>query len=288
MARKSPNITVFRYLDYRPYLRDWYADAKKNRPGFSLRSFSKTAGFRSTNFFKLVMDGDRNLTEKSVLPFMRGLSLTKQEQEFFKNLVFFTQTRAFDKKDFYYQKMLQSRKFSALKPLEKKAYDFMISWYHPAVRELVVAKDFDGTPEYLSERIRPPITVAQAARSLDLLTALGFIQRTPDGRWIQSDALITTGAELQSRALLLYHQKILELSKTRLLELAPEKRDVSSLTLGVLPEQIPALKEKIREFRSEIMKFVSTNENQSEVVLLNIQMFPITGPRETTEGKENV
>lgn len=32
----------------------------------SLRTFSKHAGFKSPNFFKLVMDGDRNLTEDSL------------------------------------------------------------------------------------------------------------------------------------------------------------------------------------------------------------------------------
>jgi uncharacterized protein (TIGR02147 family) len=286
VGRRSPNIAVFGYLNYRAYLKDWYEDAKKNHPGFSFRSFSQAAGFRSTNFYKLVMDGNRNLTEKSILPFMCGLRLTKQEQDFFKNLVFFTQARTFDKKDFYYQKMLQSRRFSALKPLDKKAYDFMTCWYHPVVRELVMADDFDGTPEYVSERVRPHITVAQAAKSLELLAALGFIQKTPEGRWTQVDALITTGAELKSRALLLYHQNLLELARTRLTEISPENRDVSSLTLGILPEQLPVLKEKIREFRSEIIKLVSTNENSSEVVLLNIQLLPVTGPRENGEGME--
>jgi uncharacterized protein (TIGR02147 family) len=286
MGRRSPNITLFKYLDYRTYLRDWYADAKENRPGFSLRSFSKDAGFRSTNFFKLVMDGDRNLTEKSVVGFMQGLRLTKQEQDFFKNLVFFTQNRTIEKKDYYYQRMLQSRKFSSLKPLEKKAYDFMTSWFHPVVRELAVAPDFDGTPDYLAERIRPPISVAQAAKSLELLTDLGLLQKTQDGRWAQTDALISTGAELKSRALLLYHQNLLELAKSRLGETAPELRDVSALTIGVLPEQIPALKKMIGDFRSEVMKLMSTNDNATDVVLLNIQMFPVTGPREAQPSGE--
>jgi hypothetical protein len=58
------------------------------------------------------------------------------------------------------------------------------------------------------------------------------------------------------------------------------------MTFGVLPEQVPVLKEKIREFRSEIMKFVSINEKSSDVVLLNIQLFPVTGPPKPEEGSE--
>ncbi len=45
---------------------------------FSYRVFSRLAGFKSSNIFKLVMDGDRNLTEESLKKFILGLSLTGQ------------------------------------------------------------------------------------------------------------------------------------------------------------------------------------------------------------------
>ena len=74
MTTKKNDITInlFRYDDYRKFLKDWYNNAKASRGSFSFRTFSKRAGFKSTNIFKLVMDGDRNLTEESLPNFIKG------------------------------------------------------------------------------------------------------------------------------------------------------------------------------------------------------------------------
>src|SRR3990167_1961122 len=217
-------INLFSYLDYRQFLRDWYLAAKKSRGSFSFRTFSKKAGFHSPNFFKLVMDGDRKLTEKSLSHFVTGLGLNKQEEEFFRNLVFFNQAKIHEQKDHYYQKLIQSRKFGQLKPIEKDQYDFYSTWYHPVIRELVVSKDFDGTPEWLVDRIHPKITWAQATKSIELLEKLGFIRKSPEGKWAQSTPLVTTGAESSSLVLLNYHQSLLGLTQQLLPEIPPEER----------------------------------------------------------------
>ncbi len=278
MARHRSKIQVFDYLDYRVYLRDWYADRKANGRGFSLRAFSKEAGFNSPNFLKLVKDGDRNLTEKSIVPFIKGLQLTQQEEEFFRNLVFYTQADSEEEKKHFYEGMLRSRKFSQVKPLEKEQYQFFSTWYHPIVRELMTSEAFDGTPEYLVGRIRPAITVFQAAQSMELLQKLGLIRRTPEGRWEQSDVVLTTGAELRSRALMKYHRELLEIAKVRLEEVPADQRDLSALTLGIRPGQVSLFKEKIREFRRQILEMVSANTSASEVVILSIQLLPASGP----------
>src|SRR5437868_5269216 len=129
MKASSSKISVFHYLDYRQYLRDWYHDAKSSRGSFSYRSFSKKAGFQSTNFLKLVMDGDRNLTEESLSKFALALKLNKQEQEFFRNLVFFNQAKTHEQKNQYYAKLLQSKKYSELKPIEKNQFEYYSTWF---------------------------------------------------------------------------------------------------------------------------------------------------------------
>lgn len=276
MGRKSLNIDVFRYTDYRLYLRDWYQSAKQSRGSFSFREFSRRAGFQSPNFYKLVMDGERNLTEESVTRFSSGLGLNKQEEEFFRNLVFFNQAKTHQTKDYYYQRLLQSRKFKQLKPIERNQYDFYSNWYHPVIRELVTAPDFDGTPEWIANRLVPDITPAQVKKSMELLESLELIERLPNGRWQQRDTLISTGAEAGSVVLMNYHQGMLDLIKSLLPRIPAAKRDVSALTLGVARERIPELKRKIQDFRKDILKMVSTDTEAQEVVLLSFQFMPVT------------
>src|SRR3990172_7163201 len=91
---------IFNYTDYRAFLADFYKEAKKTK-SISLRAFSKKAGFTSPNYPKMVMDGDRNLTEESITRFVSALELNKQEEEFFRNLVLFNQAKSHAKKNLY-------------------------------------------------------------------------------------------------------------------------------------------------------------------------------------------
>jgi uncharacterized protein (TIGR02147 family) len=81
---------------------------------------------------------------------------------------------------------------------------------------------------------------------------------------------------MESIALFNYHKNLLNLSQDILEQVAADKRDVSGMTLGISKEQLPLLKEKIREFRQEILKLVSVDTHPEEVIQLNIQMFPLT------------
>ncbi len=269
-------INVFQYTDYRTYLRDWYRAAKESRGSFSFRRFSHQAGFTSPNYFKMVMDGDRNLTEESLNKFVVALGFNKQEQEYFRNLVFFNQARNHEEKDAYYRRFLQLRKFNQLKPIEKHQYEYYSSWYHPVVRELVTAKAFDGTPEWIAGRIFPMITPQQAKRSLEILEQLGLIEKIGSGTWKQTSSLVSTGAETQELVLLKYHQNLLELSASALTQIPQAERDVSALTLGIRADSLPQIKRKVQEFRQDILKLVSTDTEPEKVVLLNIQLLPVT------------
>ncbi len=274
-THRSP-IKLFLYLDYRQFLRDWYAQRKARRGGYSFRAFSQRAGFQSPNFFKLVMDGDRNLTAESLEKFMVGLELNKQEQTFFRNLVLMNQAKTSEAQALAYQRLLQSRKFGQLKPLEKSQYEYYATWYHAVIREMVVSPEFDGTVAWLAERIVPRLSIAQIEKSLALLETLQMLQRTSEGRWRQTRTLVTTGPEVESVVLLNYHRRMLELASTVLSEVPANQRDFSTLTLGIVRSRVPELKQKIREFRQEILQMVATDEQPESVVQLNMQFFPLT------------
>jgi uncharacterized protein (TIGR02147 family) len=82
--RRSP-IDVFRYLDYRAFLADFYK-AKKRR-GFSYRAFSRTAGLGAPNYLKLVIGGERNLTKAMATRFAGACRLQGDAAAYFERLV---------------------------------------------------------------------------------------------------------------------------------------------------------------------------------------------------------
>ncbi len=269
-------INLFQYLDYREYLRDYYVEQKKTRAGFSLRTFSKKAGFGSSNLLKLVMDGERNLTEESLTKFMKGLNLNKKEQEFFRNLVHFNQAKTHENKNYYYHKLLQSKHFNNLKPMEKEQYEFYSTWYHAVVRELITSDKYDGHIDSLYEKITPKISVKEIEKSVALLENIGFIKKTKNGKWKVSDTIVTTGPECASVILMNYHKSFLNLVKEEIENVPPDHRDVSVLTLGVDKNKLPEIKKRVQKFRQDILKLVSDQKNPSEVLALAIQLLPLT------------
>ncbi len=279
LMKRSSGIDIFQYKDYRRFLQDWY-QAAKSTGALSYRSFAQRAGLKSINFLKFVMEGDRNLSEKSIAQFALALKLNKQESEFFRNLVFYNQAETHDDKNRAYQSLLRSRKYHDLKPIESAQYEYYSTWYHPAVRELVVAKANDGTPEWIASRLSPEVTVEQVVKSLELLERLGMIRKDEAGRWRQASLLVSTGAELASHVVHRYHKVLLDLAGHVMDDVsgngASHRRDVSTMTLGVAKERIPQLKKRVQEFRQDILKLVASDTEPEEVIQLNIQMFPLT------------
>lgn len=269
-------INIFEYLDYRKFLRDYYETHKKSRAGFSLRRFSEKAGFTSSNFLKLVMDGDRNLTQDSLSKFADGLGFNKQEREFFANLVHFNQAESHERKNFYYKKLIQFKNFSTVKPMQKEQYEFYSKWYHSVVRELVTSTQFRDDHSQIVDKIFPSITLKELEKSIELLHKLGFIKKDDQNHWIMAETVITTGSEPKAMVLTNYHKDFLDLTRNQIEKIPGTHRDISTLTLGVERSMIPELKSRIQNFRKEILKLVSTQTNADEVVVLAMQLLPVT------------
>ena len=78
---KNDRIDVFDYLDYRAYLRDYYAYIKDNKREFSFRTFSRKARLGSPSHFKRVIEGKRNLTLEMAEHFAHACGLDVQRAE---------------------------------------------------------------------------------------------------------------------------------------------------------------------------------------------------------------
>lgn len=268
--------TVFLYMDYRDFLKEWYAEAKKKHPSFSLRSFAKRAGFRSHNTLKLVMQGKRNLSTGSARQFVKGLKLERREGEYFETLVAYNQATDPEERQKFYERLLQQQEFSHVRTLLQDQYEYYSSWYHTAVRELVSHPDFKEDPLWISRHLSPNISPEEARQSLELLERLGLIAQAKGGRLHQTDKLLSTGPEVHSHTVAQYHRSVLDLAKSAIDRFPRDNRDISSLTLGISRAMLPVLKRRIQLFREEVMRLISTDQRTESVIQFNLQLFPLT------------
>jgi uncharacterized protein (TIGR02147 family) len=279
---KKPDL--FTYLDFRAFLKDAFQTRQDQEPKFSYRAFGKQAGYSSPNLLQLILSGRRDLSTAHLPGTIRALGLNKQEADFFANLVGFNQAADLEEKNFHYQRMIRSRKYAEVKPVEKGQFEYFDQWYHPVVRELLVHGEFDGTMAWLAAHVSPPITVAQAEKSVELLESLGLIRLdSSSNRWQHVDAAISTPSEVTSLAIANYHRAVLRLASDSIESFDPKDRDLRAVTLGIPKSAFPELKRRMEAFWRDLVALGDGGQGVEEVVQINLQLFPMSKPT----GPEN-
>jgi uncharacterized protein (TIGR02147 family) len=271
--RRSP-IDVFGYLDYRAFLADFYK-ARKHK-GYSYRAFSRAAGLGAPNYLKLVIAGQRNLTPPMAARFAGACGLAGEAAEYFEHLVEFNQASTAARRNASYAKIAGFDRYRRGHKLELAQAAYHSTWYLPAIRELVTSPSFDEDPERLAALLLPAIKPNEAKSALDTLLELGLLERDPHGRLRQASAVVSTGPETVGMHIANYHAEMMRRA-TAAMELVPAaQRDVSSVTFCISPRGLARVKKRIQEFRRELIALVEAEPDRSQVVQLNLQLFPLS------------
>jgi len=267
---------IFDYMNYREYLDDMYKEKKEMGAFYSFRIFSQKAGFKSPNFLKLVIKGERNLSKESVFKFVKALKLNRNEADYFENLVFFNQSKTLEEKNSYLKKMMKYRKKSDPHKIEESEYKYYSAWYHPVVRELAAAADFKDDYKKLGKMVIPPITPLEAEKSVKLLLNLDFIRKVENDGYRLTEKSLTTGPTVRSIAVANYHKEMMKLASESIERFSSQEREVTSLTLTVSEDTVDTIKQRLKQFREDLLELTDGEKNPQQVVQLNLQLFPLS------------
>lgn len=275
---KALHPNIFEYTDYRAFLRDCYIALKKNAPYFSYRYFAKAAGFNTSNFYKLVADGKRNLSSDGAEKFAKALKFNPREARYFKLLVLQNQAQTPQEKDFFLKQILRTGRVKNLKPLSQAQYDYYSRWFLLALRELVARSDFKNDPHWIATQFIPSISAKEASEGLATLIKLDLVKQRDDGCYEQTHTVVTSKDNLTGQAIVNYHQEMIRLGIDAITRFPAHEREISTLTIGASAEKVQKIKKMIQEFQNELMHELQTTSTVEKVVQLNFQLFPLTRP----------
>lgn len=270
-------LNLFEYTDYRRYLKDFYSSQKQASSTFSFRVFALRAKLSSPNYLKLVIDGQRRITDKNLPNFIRGLKLSRNEADYFRNLVFYQEADDVEAKTMHLRELvkIRGRVSREAKTLERDRFEILRTWHPWVIREMVLMADFRPDPEWISRRLRHKVTPAEVADALALLERLEFIRREGENYKV-SEPLITTGDDISLLLLNNLHRQFFEFAIQSVMnDKGPEKM-VSGVTIAIPASRLPEVKAVVREFRQEFNKRFSTSEGNDSVYHLSIAVFPLT------------
>jgi uncharacterized protein (TIGR02147 family) len=277
----APNL--FEFQDFRLFLRHWFQWKKKIQPHYSGAVFAKKAGLNSHTILGMVTRGERNLSHLSIRAFSRALGLKGKEANYFEKLVLFNQSTKSDDKAYYLEQLAgiaQGNGRVLLTKLQNYS-QYMSHWYVVAIRELVAVGDFKPDPDWISQRLKRKISRKQAEEALKLLLTLGLIEvdgATGQHKIVHPSLDIELGKV--DFALRNFHREFLERAKEAVDGESLDERELSSVTMAVSEEDLVLLREKVREFRKQlIQQFPITKTVRTKVIAVNTQVLVLTGPQ---------
>jgi|WetSurMetagenome_2_1015567.scaffolds.fasta_scaffold00822_19 uncharacterized protein (TIGR02147 family) len=267
---------IFKYIDYRKFLLDYYNEKKKTTHFFSYRYFSNKANVKSPVFLKQVIEGERNLTLQAIEKFIGALNLNKKEATFFRHLAQFNQSKTAFEKQEHYSVMLSMMDFVNEQRLTADQFVYFEKWYNSAMRELICLYDFHDNWDLLAKCVRPAITPKEAKQSVQLLLRLNLVKKQKNGAYKQTNAAITSGSDAVSLARRAFNGAMLLLARDSLESLPPEARNVSGITMGISKPCYEVLLAELAAFKERVISIVNRDEGSGRVYQFNFQLFPLS------------
>jgi uncharacterized protein (TIGR02147 family) len=247
--------------------------------------FSKKAGINASAFLYYVIEGKRNHTKSSIEKISSTIGHSKEENDYFENLVFFNQGKTIAEKAMYYSRIVECRKPLDIKTLEKDQYEFYSKWYHSIIREIACLVDFKDDYSLLGSYLMPPIGIKEAQSSIELLERLGLLERDENGLYHQTDAVIGVKPSGQDAFVIEKFQlEMLDLSKKSFDAVPRAERLSASTTFSISQATFELFKMKTREFRKELLEIAKLDSEPNRVYQFTFNLFPAT--RSTDDEKK--
>lgn len=277
LGEKSVIPRVIDYLNYREYLRDFYLAKKNEKKEYSYRVFLARGGLKSPSHLKMIIDSQRNLTSKTIAKYITALNLKdKNEQNYFDYLVQYNQSKDLDKKGDLFQLLMQEKGKKGLTLIEQAQYNFLANWYNVVIYVLIDMNHFVENDSRLIKILRSRVSKKMVEEAFVTLKILGFIEKSDNGVFRQTNGALSTSDDIKSIAIHKYHNSMIKLGLESLEKDDLQKREFNGVTLPINKDKLPLLKEKIREFRKEVNSLTSAYIDPTQVYQLNIQLFPLT------------
>ncbi len=271
----DPPPSIFRYFDFREYLRQAYAAEKSRNPVFSHRFIARELGSRSPSFFNDILNGRQLPSMAQSRGFVRLFRMTRKEAEHFEDMVLYAQAKTEKEKAACLAKLVSQTDASGHAVHEMFQKEYFKKWYYAAVRELLGVYDFRGDYAELASLLEPALTIGEALDAIQVLLHLKLIRKASQGRFERTarfmGVLDSSRAECIRPAL----HASLELAQRALDAHPPASRPFSSLTVGISAEAVARIDREAHAFRQRILEIASENDG-NQVYQLNLQLFPLS------------
>ncbi len=232
-------------LEFRVWLQDEFSRRCRTNSSYSLRAFAKQLDFDSSTLSQ-ILSGKRKVSDKIVQKVYDKLGQPPIKNE---------NTSS--------QYML----------LSMDAFTVISDWYHYAILDLTLIKNFKSDPVWISSQLG--ISQLEAKLAIERLLRLGMLVQKY-GKLKLSKVTNTNYIEGQTSSAHKEYQRQIITKALHAIDNCPQDRkDITSMTMAANSKKIKEAKEKIKKFRRELCAFLEDGEKDS-VYQMGVQLYPLT------------
>lgn len=256
-----------REKDYRDILREELETRCERNPRYSLRAFSRDLGISSSRLSE-VLAGRYGLSREAAQSIGKKLDWNENEIALFCDLVDSEHARAKKKRTEAKQRLQVDA--NPYQQLTLDSFQVISDWYHYAILELTLIRDFKSDPKWIARRLGISDHIVIAA--IDRLKRLDLLVEE-EGKLRATDGFTATPSGIPSDALKKFHRQLLEKALSSIYLQTVEERDLSHLILAIDRNQLKEAKEEIKTFRRSFDAKFGKAKTKDEVYCLGVTFF---------------
>lgn len=230
-------------------------------PQYSIRAFAKASGISHT-VLSLVLSGKRKLSKKATQKLADYLELSSEERVNLLKL----------------EKVPGAYDFQVM---SLDTFEVISDWYHYAILSLLELPNVVFEAKWIAKQLG--IKVLSAKLAIDRLKKLQLVEVDAKGNWKQSGKPIKIENSLSTAATKKFHKQLLVRASESIDKDEVSVRDFSSITFTLDPNQMEYAKNRLRDFRRELMNELEAMGKPSAVYNMTIQLYPVTQIKETSK-----
>lgn len=285
------------YLNYRDFLRSFYLYKRELTKGnlrrYNYSYFSAAADIRSPNYLRLVIEGQRNLSEEMAYRFAKAMQLNKENTDEFVLLVLYNQETDPSLRNQYLKNLSDFRLQKSLKQglIDKKTHERIPNWIGWILFALLDQEDAGFSVANLKQLLRNKAGETEIQTALSKLVDSGELILDPATNEVKKGrSLIDNPEDIPVALIRRLQTQLMCLGLESLFQDCPTEREFGTLTLALTKKEFEELRFQLRKFRKQIHKDNSIHRMKSKgerVYQLNLQLYPVTDKSQTVRDLTN-
>lgn len=268
--------SIFDYLDYRDYLRDWFAERKSAAPWYSYKLFGDGVGLDQSQVYR-ILQKQLHVSATARPRFLVYLELTGAAAEYFEVMADMDRSRKESERRRLFA-VLQTMRGSQSSTLADSQYGLYEEWYIPVVRALLGILEISDQYDFLARSVNPPIRVEEARHAVEVLRRLRLVSRDRQGIWRLNGKSLSTGSWYDSATVRRYQAQTFRLVEEAVERLPKELRDVNVVNMAVDASAFQDCVAILAEARRQMRDRIERVENPDRIMRLATGFVPVAGP----------